>query len=177
MKATGFSRVSKNLIIDAMETELKARSLFFVAQHGSTSAPAMDKLRSKLRRVNARYFVVKNRLAQKALEKAKLQNFSKSFSGACGFVFSSGDPVISSKVLVDFAKEYDTFKIQSVLLKGELLGADQVKQLAGLPSREVLLARIAGGMQAPISRFVNVLSGTLKKMVTVLDAVAKKKQG
>ena len=60
-------------------------------------------------------------------------------------------------------------------MNGQVMGMDQIKTLASLPSREVLLARVLGGMQTPVSRFVGVLAGTLRKMVTVLDAIAKKK--
>ena len=175
MKVTGFSRVSKNLIIGEIEKELKKRDIFFVVQHGRTPANLLDKLRAKLRTADSRYLVVKNTLAKKALEKTKLDSFSESIVGACGFAFSGGDPVLSSKILVDFAKENEGFKIQTGIVNGEVLGPDKIKTLAGLPSRKVLLARIAGGMQAPISRFVNVLSGVLRKVVTVLDAIAKKK--
>ena len=177
MKTTGFSRVSKDLIIREIEKELAARSIFFVVQQGSTPANALDKLRAKLRTSNARYLVVKNSLAKKALEKTKLEKFSSHVEGCCGLAFSSGDPVLSSKILTDFAKANEGFKIQSGFINGEALGLDKIKALASLPSREVLLAWVVGGVQAPITRFVNVLSGTVRRVVTVLDAIAKKKQG
>ena len=175
MKTTGFSRISKDLIIREIEKELATRSIFFVVQQGSTPANALDKLRAKLRTSNARYLVVKNSLAKKALEKTKLEKFSSALEGCCGLAFSSGDPVLSSKILTDFAKENEGFKIQTGFMNGEVLAPDKVKALASLPSREVLLARVVGGMQAPISRFVHVLSGALRKVVTALDAIAKKK--
>ena len=177
MKTTGFSRISKDLIIREIEKELATRSIFFVVQQGSTPANALDKLRAKLRTSNARYLVVKNSLAKKALEKTKLEKFSSALEGCCGLAFSSGDPVLSSKILTDFAKTNEGFKIQTGFINGEALGLDRIKALAGLPSREVLLAWVVGGVQAPITRFVNVLSGTVKRVVTVVDSIAKKKQG
>ncbi len=175
MKTTGFSRVSKELIIKEIERELGSRPMFFVAQHGTTPANSLDKLRTRLRSVNSRYLVVKTSLGKRALDKAKLQQLSNYLNGACGFAFSSGDPVQSSKVLVEFAKENESFKIQTAFMNGEVIGLDRIKTLASLPSREVLIARALGGMQAPLSRFVGVLSGTVRKIVTVLDAIAKKK--
>ena len=175
MKVTGFSRVSKNLIIEEIAGELKARPIFFITQHAGLAASSLDKLRARLRPAQCRYVAVKNSLGKKALEKASLTQFSDSFGGSCGITFSSGDPVLSSKILVEFAKENENFKIQTGFMNGQVMGADQIKTLASLPSREVLLARALGGMQAPLSRFVGVLSGTLRKMVTVLDAIAKKK--
>ena len=175
MKETGFSRISKNLIIEEITKELKAKPIFFVVQHGTLAASAMDKLRAKLRPAKARYLVVKNSLGKKAFEKAALKQFSENLAGSCGIAVSSGDPVLSSKILVDFSKENEIFKIQTGYMNGQVMSADQIKVLASLPSREVLIAKALGGMKAPISRFVNVLSGTVKKVVTVLDAIVKKK--
>ncbi len=175
MKTTGFSRVSKDSIIKQVEKELKAQPIFFVTQHATVSATSLDKLRSKLRKSNAKYLVVKNRLGKKAFEKANLNDIAGSFVGACGITFTSGDPVAPCKVLVDFAKENEAFKIQVGYLNGQRVSAEDIKALASLPSREVLLARVVGGIQAPISGFVQVLAGTLRKLVTVVDAIAKQK--
>ncbi len=175
MKVTGFSRVSKDLIIKEIEKELKKGEPFFVARHDAVPASNIDKLRAKLRGVKTRYFVVKNTLGQKAFERAKLKEISENIQGACGIAFTSGDAVASSKVLMEFAKENETFKVQAGYMQGRLMSVDQVKVLASLPSREVLLARVVGGMQAPISGFVNVLAGTLRKLVNVMDAITKKK--
>lgn len=175
MKVTGFSRVSKDKIIGEIEKELKNRPSFFIAQHGTLSATLIDKLRARLRPSHTRYFVVKNSLGKKALEKANLKALSDHLTGSCGIAFTSGDLVASSKALVDFAKENETFKIQSAYFNGEVVGTDQVKVLASLPAKEVLIAKVVGGIQAPISRFVGVLSGTVRKVVTVIDAIAKKK--
>ncbi len=175
MKTTGFSRISKELIISEIEKEIKSRPVFFIAQHGGLSAVSLDNLRAKLRQSDARYLVVKNSLGNKAIEKAKVPGFSAELSGACGITFVSGDIVLSSKTLVDFAKDNEGFKIQTGFMHGKMLNVDQIKSLASLPSKDVLLARIVGGIQAPISRFVGVLAGTVRQVVNVLDAIAKKK--
>ncbi|MBI4431973.1 MAG: 50S ribosomal protein L10 [Candidatus Omnitrophica bacterium] len=177
MKETGFSRVSKNLIITELEKEIKSHSIFFIADHSSIPAAMMDKLRAKLRGSKGRYLVVKNTLGRRAFEGAKLAGVSETISGACGVAFSSGDPVTSSKILVDFAKENEGFKIRSGWMDGRLLGLEDIRALASLPSREVLLTRLVSSMQSPISRFAGVLAGTLRKAVTVLDAIAKQKGG
>ena len=177
MKETGFSRVSKNLIIAQIEKELNERPVFFITQYAGVSAASLDKLRVTLRGSNSRYLVVKNSLGRKALGKGKFSALADSMTGACGIAFTNGDPVLSSKILVDFSKVNEGFKVQSGFIDGTVIGADQVKALANLPSREVLIARVVGGVQAPISRFVRVLSGTVRRIVTVLDAIAKKKGG
>ncbi len=175
MKVTGLSRVSKDIIIGEIEKELKSRQTFFIAQHGAISATALDQLRAKLRTSNARYFVVKNSLGKKAFEKANMKDLGEQLDGACGIAFTDGDAIASSKALVDFAKTNEVFKIQSAWFNGQMMSAAQVKMLAGLPSREVLLSRVVGGMQSPIRGFVNVLAGSIRQIVTVIDAIAKKK--
>ncbi len=175
MKKEGFSRLSKDLIIGQLVKELEKKSTFFVTEYSTVSAMGLDRLRSKLRTANTRYFVIKKSLGKKALEKANIAGISESLSGSCAIAFASGDPVQPSKILVEFIKENEAFKIKSAYLNGRLVTVDQVKQLASLPSKEVLVARVVGGIQAPISRFVNVLSGSLRKVVTAIDAIAKKK--
>ncbi len=176
MKTTGFSRVSKDLIIKEIEGQIKNHPTFFVVEQGTVSATSMDKLRAKLRTSKTRYMSVKKSLGRKALENTGMSAAAESLTGAPGIAFSSGDVVSSSKTLVGFAKENEAFKIHLGMMNGKMITADQVKELANLPSREVLVAKVLGGMQAPISRFVGVLAGTMRKVVTALDAIAKKKQ-
>ena len=175
MRVEGFGRVSKELIIREIEKELKNREVFFVARHDTVPAANLDRLRAKLRASKTRYFVMKNTLGQRVLERANLKDLAGHIQGACGIAFASGDPVAPSKVLMEFAKENESFKVQAGYMQGRVVTLDQIKVLASLPSREALLSKVLGTMQAPISGFVNVLAGTLRKFVNVMDAIAKKK--
>ena len=177
MKLTGYSRLSKDLVIKEIKQALEKQPSFFVADHSNLSASLLDKLRAKLRKENSRYVAVKNSLGRRVLEGADLKDLTSHMNGKCGLVFVDKDPVSSSKVLVDFAKENETFKVQAGYVNGQVVSLAQIKELASLPSKQVLLSKMLGGMQAPISGFVGVLSGTLRKLVTALDAVAKKKSG
>ena len=176
MKTTGFSRVSKDLIIKEIEKELSGHTTFILADHGKLPAAKLDNLRAKLRVAGSRYLVVKNTLGRRAFEKKGFKDFSAGMNGACGVAFSGQDAVLSAKTLVDFAKENEVFKIQQGYLNGRAVSVDQIKALASLPSREVLLAKLLGSVQSPVQRFVGVLSGTIRQVVTVLDAIAKEKQ-
>ena len=175
MKETGFSRVSKSLMLRQIEKEVESSPLFFITQHNRIPAATLDSLRRKLQGAQSRYLVVKNTLGKRALKNKDLGNFGDSITGPCGIVVGGGDPVALSKILMDFAKANEGFKVQIGRMEGQAVGAEQVKALANLPPKEVLIAKVVGGIQAPISRFVGVLSGTLRQMVTILDAIAKKK--
>lgn len=175
MKATGLSRVAKDLIVAEIEKEIKAHSAFFIAQHPAVGAASMDKLRAKLRQSNSRYVVVKNSLGRRAMGKSSLKDLAENLGGACGIVFAGADLVLSSKTLVDFSKENESFKIVTGYMNGKAMTTAEIKTLASLPSREVLIARVAGAVQAPLVGVVRVLSGVGRKIVLVLDAIAKKK--
>ncbi|OIO38362.1 MAG: 50S ribosomal protein L10 [Candidatus Omnitrophica bacterium CG1_02_49_16] len=175
MKETGFGRVSKNLIIAQIKKELEGSPAFFITKYAGISSGSLDKLRTKLRGADSRYFVIKNSLGRKALASKKFSPLADEMTGACGIAFSDGDPAVSSKILMEFSKTNEGFKVHSGFVDEAVIGVDQVKVLASLPPKEVLIARVVGGVQAPISRFVRVLSGAVRRVVTVLDAIAKKK--
>ena len=176
MKVTGFSRLSKDSIMRDLEKELKNSPSFFITQYGSVPASSMDQLRAKLRTTKSRYFVVKNSLGKRVFENSGYQKIAEAVSGSCGVVFTGADPVAPTKILVGFAKENEAFKIQSGFMNGEAINLDQIKVLASLPPKEVLIAKALGGMKAPLSRLVGVLAGTLRSVVNILDAIGKKKQ-
>ncbi len=175
MKVTGFSRASKDLMIQSLERDLKAYPTFFITEYTGVSASMMDKLRARLRKEKTRYVAVKNSLSKRVFSKSLLKPLAEHFNGACGLALSGADPVGPSRVLVEFAKENESFKIQAALINGQPVSVADVKTLASLPPKNVLLAKVLGQMNAPISGFVGVLSGTLRKLVTALDAIAKKK--
>lgn len=178
MKTTGLSRLSKDLIIKQIKQEIDKHESFIIVQHGGKlPAATADKLRDKLRKSGSSYMVFKNTLGQKAFEKHGMPEVAAKLTGACSVVFNGSDPVAPSKVVTEFAKTNEALVIQGGYLNGKVIGADQIKILAALPSREVLLAKVVGGIQTPVSKFVNVLSGTLRQAVQVLDAIAKKKGG
>jgi len=86
------------------------------------------------------------------------------------------DPVAVAKIVCDFAKENKELKVKVGVLDGKVIGADEIKALAALPPKEVLVAKLLGSMNAPISGFVNVLQGTIRNVVYALDAVRKQKE-
>ena len=90
--------------------------------------------------------------------------------------FAPEDPVAPAKILNDFSKDHKALELKAGILDGAVIGVDEVKALAELPSREELLAKLVGSMQAPLSGLVNVLQGTIRNAVYVLEAVRQKKE-
>lgn len=111
-----------------------------------------------------------------AAKEAGIEGLDSFLEHNTALAFSAEDPVAPAKILSEFAKDHKALEIKAGILDGAVIGLDEVKALADLPSREVLLAKLIGGMQAPISGLVNVLHGTPRNFVYVVDAVRQKKE-
>ncbi|MEI8176061.1 MAG: 50S ribosomal protein L10 [Candidatus Omnitrophota bacterium] len=169
-------KICKEYMIEELTESLKASSSVFVTDCNGLSCGDLRKLRGSLKGANATYVVVKNSLGKIALKNAGDETLTPFCLGTVGLTLGGTDPVLTSKALLGFAKEFDKLKIKCGILDGKLLTAADIKELSQLPSREVLLARMCGGMKAPITGFVNVLHGTLAKIVYAVQAIKEKKE-
>lgn len=133
------------------------------------------KLRNELREAGVEYKVVKNSLVKFAAEKQGLNDLDPFLNGPTSMALSYADPVAPAKVLSKFAKENEVFEIKTGFVDGKVIGLDEIKALADLPSKEVLVAKALGGLNAPISGFVNVLNANLRGLAIVLNAIAEQK--
>lgn len=163
-----------------MVTELKDKMQkspdFIVTNFMGSSNSDIEQLRKNLDKISSRYFVTKNSVAKVVLQKMKLDDASSMIDGGVGISFSGKDLIGTCKALAAFAKDHNKFMIKGGYIDGKLVTADKVKTIATLPSKEVLLAQVVGGMKAPINGFVNTLSGVLRKFVYVVDAIKKSKE-
>ena len=136
------------------------------------------KLRSKLRAAGVEYRVVKNTMTRIAAQEIGIEGLEQYLEGPTAMAMSTVDPVAPAKLIAEFIKEnkLQLMEVKGGLLDGKVIDANNVKALATLPPKEVLIAQVLCGMQAPIAGFVNVLSGTLRSLVTALDAVRQQKE-
>ncbi|MCA6085797.1 50S ribosomal protein L10 [Candidatus Endomicrobiellum agilis] len=148
------------------------RGLILTEYRGLTVEEISD-LRSKLRSFDSEYTVVKNTLSEIAFKEIGIE-ISENFSGPTALVIESGDIISPAKVVMEFAKAHTKLKVKAGFLEGKFVSAATIEQLSVLPSKEVLIAKMLGGMKATVTGFVNVLSANIRGLVTVLDAAAKK---
>jgi large subunit ribosomal protein L10 len=148
------------------------KGMILTEYHGLT-VEEISELRAKLRPFNSEYAVVKNTLSDIALKEAGIEP-GNNFLGPTALVIENGDIVSPAKALVDFAKTHTKLKVRAAYLEGKFVDASAVDQLSKLPSKEVLIAKMLGSMNAPITGFVNVLVANIRGLITVLDAIAKK---
>jgi large subunit ribosomal protein L10 len=173
MKKLGliFKEASQEII----KNRLKESSAFLVVRYAGLSSPDLTLLRQALKGARAGMFVVKNSLARRALKDTGFEDIVKSIEGPCGFVFMREEPVGISKILYTFAKEHELLQFAGGMFNNRLIDKQDIESMAKLPPRDVLIAQVVGGIKSPIMGLVFVLSGTLRKLVSCLDQIAKKK--
>ena len=123
------------------------------------------KLRRKMREAGVDYSVIKNNMASIAAKEAGIEGLDNYLKGPLAMVSSAKDPVAPAKLISEFMKENRVMEIKGGLVEGKVINAEAVKALASLPSREVLLARLLGSMQSPITGLVKVLQGNIRNLV------------
>lgn len=163
-------------VVEMNERLMRAKAVFLADFRGMTVDQA-TKLRNELRDASVEYKVFKNTLLERATQGTGLECISPYLAGPTSIAISYDDPANAAKVLSKFAKDpAGKFVLKAGVLSGKLLDVSQIQALADLPSREVLLAKMLGSMQAPATNFVGVLAALPSSLVRALDAIRVKKE-
>jgi len=170
------ARKDKEASVEELEKKLKESKSLVLTDYIGLNVAEMTELRAKLREAGVDYKVVKNTLAKIAAENSNLSEINDFFRGPTAIAFGIEDVVSPAKIIDNFAKEHEILEIKGGYLNGEVIGIDKVKSLAEIPSRDILLAQVLAGMQAPISSLVNVLSGNMRNLVSVLSQIKDQKE-
>ena len=168
----------KSAVIDDLNQKLDGASAFYLTDFTGMNVKQITEFRSRLRKQGVEYVVVKNTLAQRAMSGMDIPDIASFFSGPTGMVIGRSDAVAAAKVLTTFAKEFgDRPVIKFGVVDGKPFDADQVRKLADMPPREVLLAQIAGGLQAPMARLAGGMSQILAGFARAVDALRQQREG
>lgn len=176
MEKQGYGKLCKDKMIGEILSDLKERPNFFITNFMGSSVLDLESVRKSLRPTKGTFFVVKNSMMNVVLDQLKLEDAKSLIDGGVGISLSGEDIVATSKILVNFSKTHEKFKIKGAVIDGKLVAVDKVKEMASLPTKDVLLAQVVGGIKAPITGFVSVLGGILRKFVYVVDAVKVSKE-
>lgn len=170
------TKAQKDEILKKLEENFaKAKAVYF-AQNKGLEVKKVTDLRKKLYKEGVELVVAKKTLMKLAAKKNNLPDLTdEMMEGPVAAAFGFQDAVLPAKVLYDFSKENENLQLLGAIVDGKLLSKAEAKQLATLPSRKELLAKLVGSMKAPISGFHGVLAGTLRKFVYGLKAVQDKK--
>jgi len=150
----------------------KAKGVVFSSYIG-LKVSELEELRKSLRTKQAEMTVAKKTLLAKSLKDSGFSDIKVENMESGVIVATGTDEVQPAKLVNAFAKTHDKMKFYGGIMEGKYIDIDQVKFLAGLPSKEELLAKLVGSINAPVSGFVNVLAGNLRGLVTVLKAIKK----
>ncbi len=164
----------KKAIVSELSEKLKSSCAGVIVSYQGINVADDTKLRKDLRESGVEYLVAKNTLLKRAAKDAEIEGLDPALEGSTAIALSENDYVAASKILCNFAKEHEFFKIKSGFIDGNVIQVQEIKSLASLPSREVLIAQVLGGLNAPISGFATVLNGTIKGLVVALNAIAEK---
>lgn len=167
------SRADKSAAIAELAEKFRSSSAAVLTEYRGLSVAQITELRGALRG-NATYAVVKNTLTELAAKEAGVSAFDGQLVGPSAIAFVEGDPVEAAKGLRDFAKANPLLVIKSGLLDGKALSAEEITKLADLESREVLLAKLAGAMNASLTQAVYLFAAPLSQTARVVDALRAK---
>ncbi|MEV5594840.1 50S ribosomal protein L10 [Streptomyces sp. NPDC052496] len=166
------ARPDKVAAVEEITEKLRNSNAAVVTAYTGLSVAQLKQLRRSLGD-NAQYRVVKNTLTKIAANEAGI-TLDEHLKGSTAVAFVTGDPVEAAKGLRDFAKENPSLVIKGGVLEGKALSADEIKKLADLESREVLLAKLAGGMKASMAKAAATFQAPLTKMVRTAEALRSK---
>jgi len=165
----------KREVVEAISSKMKAAKAMVFADYRGLTVEQDTELRSALRKAGVDYKVVKNTLTRFAANENGLEGLDPYLNGPTAMASSDTDPVAPAKVLSEYAKKFEKLELKVGVVEGKVIDISGIKALAELPSREVLIARVLGGLNAPISGFVNVLNGNIRGLVVALNAIAEQK--
>jgi large subunit ribosomal protein L10 len=169
------NRTEKTQVIETLSREVGSATNAFVLEFRGVTVPQVTELRRQVREANSTYLVVKNTLAIRALKDTPIGALSEYFKGETAVAYTTGDPVALAKALTKFAKDVPAITFKGAMLDNQVVAADQITEIANLPSREVLVSKLLYVLQSPIRNLVTVLAANQRNLAVVLDQIAKQR--
>lgn len=170
------TRAKKDSLLADYEGGFAQAPNAFLLGFKGISVPEVTELRAKVREGGAQYQVVKNTLALRATAGKALAELSEHFEGPTAVAYTDGDAVTLAKALTDFAKEVPAIEFKGGVVDSRPVAAEDIKEIAGLPSREELLAKLLFLLQSPVTRLARGLNAITRDFVVVVDQIRQQKE-
>lgn len=159
----------KKTAVAELVEKLKSAQAGVVVDYRGLTVEEDTKLRAKFREAGVEYKVIKNTLTRFAIKEVGFDAMDEQLNGPTSLAISADDPVAPAKIISDFAKENENIKIKAGFLDGKVISLDEIKTLANTPSRDVLIAKIMGSLNSPVSALVRTLQALVDNGVEPAD--------
>ena len=165
------SKQQKSKVIENIKQDLdKQKSIFFI-DFQKLKAKELFDLRRKLKEINALLYIAKKNLINIAFQDKKIPVKIKDLTGQIGIVFGFEDQIAPAKIVYEFQEKYKSPEILGGFYEKEFINQEKAIELAKLPSKQELLARLVGTLNAPSYKFVNILQGNMQNLVYILSKI------
>jgi len=159
--------------MEALKADLQKAENVFLTGYEKLTVGQDFELRKAVRGAGANYKVIKNRIAEKAAEGTAAEQLLKELKGMCSLAYTSGDPVALAKALTTYAKANPSFTFRAGMVQGRVVDVSGINDLASLPSKEEIYAKLLFLIQAPAQRLVTAINGVGRNLAVVVDQGVK----
>lgn len=167
----------KATIIDEVKEKINSAKLAILTDFQGMNVAEMTELRKLLRNANVDYKIYKNTLTRLAAEQLGINEIEKYLVGPTALAFGKSDDLVTpAKIIKDFSAKHQHLNIKAGILNKKVISPEDVALLTNIPPKEVLIAMVLGGLQAPVSKLLSVLQAPMREFIGVLKSLAEKRE-
>lgn len=167
----------KRKVVEDLKEKIGRSNVLLISDYLGFSVKEITELRKRLRKEDSEMKIIKNTLIERAVTEAGYEQMKEQLKGATAVILGYKEAVAPLKVFVKFAKEIEKGSLRIGMVDKAVFGQKQLEEISKLPAKEVLIAKVIGGLQAPLYGLVNVLQGPIRKLVYALNEIKSKKGG